>query len=68
MENNIYKELPYFLASNNYRPALKISRRRIIQHTNISNYLRLIEKTNLDPTYFYSDNIQKIMKNSIKLK
>ncbi len=66
--NNIYKELPYYLSSNNYRQSLKISRRKILPYSNVSNYLVLVEKSNLENTYFYPENIQKIMKDSVKIK
>ena len=66
--NNVYKELPYFLATNSYKPGLKISRRKIHPYTSVANYLEIVEKTNLESTYFYSENIQKIIKNSIKIK
>ena len=66
--NNIYKELPYFLSSNNYKHSLKISRRKILPYSNVANYLLLVEKSNLESTYFYSENIQKIIKNSVKIK
>ncbi len=65
--NNIYIELPYYLNTNTYRPEFKISRRKILQHSNIDNYLILLEKSNLENTFFYTDNIQTIIKNSLKL-
>ena len=49
--NNVYKELPYFLATNSYKPSLKISRRKIHPYTSVANYLELVEKTNLESTY-----------------
>lgn len=66
-EKELYKELPHFLSTNNYRPSFKISRRKILDHSNVDNYLIFLEKTNLENTYFYTDNIQKIIKTSIKL-
>lgn len=67
MEKEIYQELPYYLNTNNYRPGFKISRRKILPNTNVDNYLTLLEKTNLEDTFFYTDNIQTIMKSSIKI-
>lgn len=63
----IYKELPYYLNTNNYRPSFKISRRKVLVNSNVDNYLTMLEKTNLESTFFYTDNIQKIMKNSLKI-
>lgn len=67
-DNKIYQELPYYLNTNNYRPSFKISRRKILPYTNVDNYLTLLEKTNLEDTFFYTDNIQKIMKSSLKIE
>ena len=66
--NDIYKELPYYLSSNNYRPSFKISRRKILIYSNVDNYLNLVEKTDLEKTYFYTDNLQRIIKTSLKLE
>ncbi len=66
-ENNIYKELPYYLSSNHYQPSFKISRRKELPYSNIDNYKTLIQKTNLENTYFYTENLQKIIKTSIKI-
>ncbi len=70
MQNNnsdIYKELPYYLSSNNYRPSFKISRRRVLPYSNIDNYRTLIGKSNLENTYFYTESLQKIIKTSLKI-
>ena len=67
-DNKQNKELPYFLSSNNSKHPLKISKRKILPYSNIANYLLLIEKSNLDETYFYSENLQKIISSSVKLK
>lgn len=66
-KDSIYLELPHYLHTNNYRPSFKISRRKIFPYTNVDNYLTLLEKTNLEDTFFYTDNIQKIIKNSLKI-
>ena len=67
MEKELYKELPYYLNTNPYRPSFKISILKILPHTNVDNYLTLLEKTNLEDTFFYTDNIQKIIKSSLKI-
>jgi len=66
-ETNIYKELPYYLSSNHYHPNFKISRRKVLPYSNVDNYRTLLEKTNLESTYFYTENLQKIIKTSIKI-
>lgn len=67
-ESKQNKELPCFVSSNNNQQPLKISKRKILPNSNIANYLVLIEKSNLDSTYFYSENIQKIISSSVKIK
>lgn len=63
-----YKNVPYYLSNNNYLPSFKISRRKNLPLSNIDNYLKLLEKSNLESTYFYTEGLQKLIKTSLKIK
>lgn len=65
---NVPKDTPYYLTTNDYRPAFKISRRKVLDDTNLDYYQKLLKKTNLDDTYFYNDSLKRIMKTSVHIK